>query len=122
MQVMLSGTQPRLSSHMMNRTAALPSHRGSLLRMSISPVVLSTLSERHSVTCWRMYSWTVSMVSSPVVCSMARASAPLSENCFFTTKDAVTSLRWKKLPLTMKRFILGRRVMVFTSAVSTRWK
>ena len=40
---MLSGTQPCLSSHMMNRTAALPSHRGSLLRMSISPVVLSNL-------------------------------------------------------------------------------
>ena len=47
-----------------------------------------------SVTCWRMYAWTSSSVLSSRLCSTASASAPLSENCFFTTNAADTSLRW----------------------------
>ena len=78
---------------MMNRTAALPSHRGSLLRMSMFSVEESTFSERQSCTCLRMYSWTSARVLSSRLCRKASASAPLSENCFFTTKAADTSLR-----------------------------
>ena len=52
----------------------------------------------------------------------ARASAPSSANCFFTTKETDTSLRWYMFLRQIKRFILGRRVRVFTSAAAITWK
>ena len=51
----------------------------------------------------------------------ARASAPSSEKSFFTTKEALISLRWYTFLLAMKRFIFGRRVSTFSTAVTMIW-
>ena len=50
-------------------------------------------SPRQACTWERMYSCTSSTVKSSLLWRKASASAPLSENCFFTTKAADTSLR-----------------------------
>ena len=73
---------------------------------------------RQRDTCRKISSWMLSMVSLPLAWMKDRASPPSSEKIFLTVKAAETSLRWYMDLLAMKRFILGRRVMTFSSAVT----
>ena len=77
----------------MTQTMNLERKRGMRLNMSMLSVEASACSLRPAVIWATTLSQMLSMVSFGSKRSLARASAPLSLNSFFTTKAAVSSLR-----------------------------